>query len=119
MSMNPSALLSSLLLSQEGFTEPPASGGGRSRHRCRLQLQPAGGWRQLHSRQRFNDRDGLVSGTAQRLAEGTPVLRSTQTLVVAGATASFQETPMDLVLVLVTVGFFALAWGYTHGCERL
>ena len=26
---------------------------------------------------------------------------------------------MDLVLVLVTAGFFALAWAYTHGCERL
>jgi len=26
---------------------------------------------------------------------------------------------MDLVLVLVTVGFFALSWAYTHGCERL
>ncbi|HEX5750127.1 MAG TPA: hypothetical protein VFZ09_28110 [Archangium sp.] len=28
-------------------------------------------------------------------------------------------SPMDLVLVLVTVGFFALAWAYTRGCERL
>ncbi|SES73451.1 hypothetical protein SAMN05443572_1014 [Myxococcus fulvus] len=26
---------------------------------------------------------------------------------------------MDFVLVLVTLGFFALAWAYSHGCERL
>jgi len=26
---------------------------------------------------------------------------------------------MDLVLVLVTAGFFALAWAYSRGCERL
>jgi len=26
---------------------------------------------------------------------------------------------MDIILILVTVGFFALAWGYTLGCERL
>jgi len=26
---------------------------------------------------------------------------------------------MDVVLLLVTLGFFALAWGYALGCEHL
>jgi len=26
---------------------------------------------------------------------------------------------MDLVLVLLVTAFFALAWAYAHGCERL
>jgi len=26
---------------------------------------------------------------------------------------------MDLVFVLLITGFFALAWAYVHGCERL
>jgi hypothetical protein len=25
----------------------------------------------------------------------------------------------DLIFIAVTIGFFALAIGYTHGCERL
>jgi hypothetical protein len=31
-----------------------------------------------------------------------------------------EEVPMlDLIFVLVTLGFFAVAWAYVRGCDRL
>jgi hypothetical protein len=34
-------------------------------------------------------------------------------------TASKETTMLDLLFVTVTVGFFALAWAYVRGCERV
>ncbi len=37
----------------------------------------------------------------------------------ANAIAGVAEVPMDLLIVVIVVAFFALAWAYTLACDRV
>ena len=57
------------------------------------------------------------AGTTAKGSEGRPDRRAA--IGIARACAVARRVSMDLLVVLIVVAFFALAWAYTWACDRV